>query len=528
MPKIVTREYDNSTTGILSSSNFTVVVPGYMGTPASGYDPADLEIGGFGVYKLTSQAEFLNYVGKHAGKKMDAAAPTLEIGDESSTSITKYLFTNKITLEQFLGDYADKVYTYETVASTDPDYGKNGKLLKTEGTDPNAVTYRFIKVNSVKDITWTANVAQGSFCVLDSVGNDAVSDNHIGNQIAYNLLGLGYTVLFKAIDPAKSAIQQLSDASFWEPLKDKSIFNFRYVMSGGCYDAAVMNQIAQLANFDNKVTLETAETVGNSTGRGDIIALCDIDETGVSGTTTASIVSALSKNIGKITGNKYTAIFGPRVVYNMTVDSSFGNNVTFPASFHYLACAAHAFEKYAEWYAVAGYTRGISSYSVDRTTIALGEVAINTLAPRIANDYATKAVNLILKEHNSYYLWGNRTAEPLNASGLTFSHFLNIRQLCCTIKQDLYTALRQFTFDPNSDLLWINFVNTIRPTLEAMKADQGIRGYKLTRVINDKKALLTAKIRIVPIEAVEDFDISIYLEDSLAGIVMTANEEEAE
>jgi hypothetical protein len=61
-----------------------------------------------------------------------------------------------------------------------------------------------------------------------------------------------------------------------------------------------------------------------------------------------------------------------------------------------------------------------------------------------------------------------------------------------------------------------------------MKADQGIRGYKLTRVINDKKALLTAKIRIVPIEAVEDFDISIYLEDSLAGIVMTANEEEAE
>jgi hypothetical protein len=31
-----------------------------------------------------------------------------------------------------------------------------------------------------------------------------------------------------------------------------------------------------------------------------------------------------------------------------------------------------------------------------------------------------------------------------------------------------------------------------------MKADQGIRGYKLTRVINDKKALLTAKIRIVP------------------------------
>ena len=61
-----------------------------------------------------------------------------------------------------------------------------------------------------------------------------------------------------------------------------------------------------------------------------------------------------------------------------------------------------------------------------------------------------------------------------------------------------------------------------------MKADQGIKGYKITKVANDKKALLTANIRIVPIEAVEDFDISIYLKDSLTGIVINADESEAE
>ena len=135
---------------------------------------------------------------------------------------------------------------------------------------------------------------------------------------------------------------------------------------------------------------------------------------------------------------------------------------------------------------------------------------------------------LILNERGNYYLWGNRTAEPLTSDGLIFSHFLNIRQLCCTIKQVLYEATRRFTFDPNSDLLWINFVNAIRPTLENMKADQGIRGYRISRVETDKKAVLVAKIRIVPIEAVEDFDISIYLEDSLSGIVIDANEEVAE
>jgi hypothetical protein len=115
----------------------------------------------------------------------------------------------------------------------------------------------------------------------------------------------------------------------------------------------------------------------------------------------------------------------------------------------------------------------------------------------------------------------------LNTDGLLFHHFLNIRQLCTTIKKQLYVACRQFTFDPNSDLLWINFVNAIKPTLEKMRADQGIKGYKITKVANNKKALLTARIRIVPIEAVEDFDISIYLEDSLTGIVVKADETEA-
>ena len=49
-----------------------------------------------------------------------------------------------------------------------------------------------------------------------------------------------------------------------------------------------------------------------------------------------------------------------------------------------------------------------------------------------------------------------------------------------------------------------------------MKADQGIRDYKIVKVreANPKKATLKAKIRIIPIEAVEDFDLEVSLEDS--------------
>jgi hypothetical protein len=57
--------------------------------------------------------------------------------------------------------------------------------------------------------------------------------------------------------------------------------------------------------------------------------------------------------------------------------------------------------------------------------------------------------------------------------------------------------------------------------LEQMKADQGIRDYEFVRDFTDRKALLKARIRIVPIEAVEDFEIGLYLEDSLEGVVLT-------
>ena len=58
-----------------------------------------------------------------------------------------------------------------------------------------------------------------------------------------------------------------------------------------------------------------------------------------------------------------------------------------------------------------------------------------------------------------------------------------------------------------------------------MKADQGIRDYKILKVTdNPKKATLRAKIRIIPIEAVEDFDLEVSLEDSFGETTANVNE----
>lgn len=274
-----------------------------------------------------------------------------------------------------------------------------------------------------------------------------------------------------------------------------------------------------------------------NTGRGDCIALLELDERTYITTDYAerpenNIIDAINILAADVTADlgRYSALTVPSVVYKMADMPVFGNNKKFPGSFHYLTCFINSLKTgFAEWYAAAGYTRGVSNYTVDYTTVKLGEIAINALEPRdrvspnAEFKVPTFACNVIANFRGSYYLWGNRTAYHLNSTNLVAQHFLNIRQLSTTIKKQLYVACRRFTFDPNSDTLWYNFVNAIKPTLERMKAGQGIRDYKIIREASNIKAALKAKIRIIPIEAVEDFDIEVSLEDSFGETSISAD-----
>jgi hypothetical protein len=301
--------------------------------------------------------------------------------------------------------------------------------------------------------------------------------------------------------------------------------------------AAANAAIARLAHYKAEVASDGSEDeMAVSSGRGDCIALIEVDESKyISGegrpeNRIVNVINAMA-DINADNG-KYCACTVPSVVYKMTADERFDGNRKFPGAFHYLACFKNSLGLgFAEWYAAAGYTRGVSSYVIDYTTVKLGEVAIQALEPRNIKDQSAQpkfAVNVIANFRGSYYLWGNRTCHPLgDAKGgndLVASHFLNIRQLCTTIKKQLYVSCRRFTFDPNSDILWINFKNSITPMLDRMKADQGVRDYKIEKVYTDKKATLKAKIRIVPIEAVEDFLLEVSLEDSLGETAVTVTE----
>jgi hypothetical protein len=497
---------------------------------------------------------------------------------------------------------------------------------KWQKPDENGV-YEFNSAQAFKDTIGEAEIA---------LKNDAgsVVEYHYGNKMAYELLKLGYPVIYRVID----SIDDMADESFWEIFKDKANYDFRFVSHGlletcadtdaylsllakrsamladlqilkeieiACglgdnHDVFDVNEVAtcdaqfalvadkgnfastevyavrynyyhtaaglseteggkkdpnsgiasELADVEKDIAAldEVAFTVGKynkingniarlasyrvgqNEGRGDCTALIELDENAYvvanskdrPETLIINGINVMSTDIGE--EGKYCALTVPSIYY--------ANGMKMPGAFHYLACFMRTLNAgFAEWYAAAGYNRGISSYAIDHTSVKLGEIAINALEPRYLVQDPAKAqpvfaCNVIANFRGSYYLWGNRTAakllEEAGGGDLTAEHFLNIRQLCTTIKKQLYTACRRFTFDPNSDTLWFNFVNAITPTLDAMKADQGIRDYKVVKVSTDKKATLKARIRVIPIEAVEDFDITVSLEDSFGGVSVTA------
>lgn len=381
---------------------------------------------------------------------------------------------------------------------------------------------------------------------------------HYGNQIAYELLRLGYKVLYVNIGGIVTSINEetgevtptpttdtvskylrfvRSDSDLFEPLKDKATYNFRFLLTGSLSQdvlAAANPLIMDVAN------VESEKAADKLSGRGDCIALLDIPEEAVNPNTSLSYltpsyrINSIRDATAETTNSKYAAWFCPAVnLGGLHSLSQYADNTLLPASFYYLACFAKAREKnFAEWYAAAGLTRGVSDFTVIGTTANLGETAINALQPRKPVSYNSvkygseidfiTSINIIAKIHGHYYLWGNRTAETLTEDDLIASHFLNIRQLCTTLKKNIYEVCKKCTFDPNSDLLWINFCNALRPGLESMKADQGIADYEFIQ-LESKRAELKALIRIVPIEAVEDFDITVSLEDSLES--MTISEE---
>ena len=551
MPKILINEVDNTSAGTPGRyGNYAVLLAGYMGTPEVEEDKRQKPDEN-GVFEFSSVQAFKNTIGRcgddsdHAGNKM--AYELLNLGYDVIYKVIENV--NEMTnFEEFWGIFKDKAsYDFRFVshgllATTGnvADYNK-----KCDQRDAMKADLKLLEeIEHEVGITEKDHAFTGlDLMQCDNRFREKLSEGDFGNfsstevyQAAYAryYAAAGFTLPEGVTDLSTLSSKELEQVCTKQPnagiagelagveaeiaAKDASditisVFN------------TINGNIAKLASY--RVDEKTGKLFND--GRGDCTALIELDENAYVGNGSNDRPEKLIiKGIQKMSASigeegAYCALTVPSVEY-----AGVGK---LPAAFHYLACFMSSLNSgFAEWYAAAGYTRGVSSYVIDHTSVKLGEIAINALEPRYKVQDPQKvqppfACNVIANFRGSYYLWGNRTAALLGegeANDLTAKHFLNIRQLCTTIKKQLYVACRRFTFDPNSDTLWFNFVNAIAPTLDAMKADQGIRDYKVVKVATDKKATLKARVRIIPIEAVEDFDITVSLEDSFGGVSVTA------
>ena len=138
-----------------------------------------------------------------------------------------------------------------------------------------------------------------------------------------------------------------------------------------------------------------------------------------------------------------------------------------------------------------------------------------------AGDNVGIAINPIaLVKPFGHIVWGNRTlrfnAESNNVGVTKATSFLNCRVLGTEVAKQLYNAARKYTFEQNSVVLWTNFRAEVTPTLDRMESGNGILGYTFKKVATDKKARLAAKVALIPIEGIEDFDMDIEMTDNIS------------
>lgn len=295
--------------------------------------------------------------------------------------------------------------------------------------------------------------------------------------------------------------------SIFNKLSDRNTYNFKFLTSGSYptfeYDG-------------NSIVNTMLKVVGT---RGDSLAL--IDHTNKIDRKLVDDDKSLYSSINKLSeviinqgsnqedARKYGSMFTPWATYKAL---SLDGNYILPGSFAYLNSLAISVQTNANWYAVAGVTRGLVPNFLQPQQIVTGAIA-----NKLQSEKGISINPITNIRPYGYCIWGNRTLNK-NDKSLIASSFLNIRSLANDVKKEVYNTANKLTFELNNDVLWLNFKASIEPMLDRMVSGNGLSDYKLIRKTSSKRATIEAIIRLYAIEAVENFDITIELSDSYVSV----------
>lgn len=306
--------------------------------------------------------------------------------------------------------------------------------------------------------------------------------------------------------------------------------SFGYVVDGTTYSDATINYYGNMA--------KTAYI------RGDCVALIDPADCSKDNAdrdlaieqmiNPDNVYEVAEARCGDMPNAEYASMFVPWILYYSQASYMIksGSNVVvlpqldsviMPPSFAYLITLAKSIRMNSNWLAVAGISRGQVPYIGGLyTTKRLS----NTLADYYQQRNGKTSINAItdIKPYG-LTIWGNRTMKNNLVTamggddGLVATSFLNIRNMVSDVKKTAYIAAKTLMFEQNSDILWINFLSRVTPFLNGLMYGQGLSDYKVIKNETKEKAKLSATIKLYPLYAVEDFDITIELSDEDVSVV---------
>lgn len=394
--------------------------------------------------------------------------------------------------------------------------------LETDTQQPDVFTFVLSqlggRVYTLKDntISWDAGASgeETSAEIVDGAATLTVDDKEV--TLVFDFINS--TINYSFTTNVESGVDtSLID---WNLLADKTIFNIRFLTLGGLniQDAATLTDLQRnmikcaakrgdaVALLDAPVNIERGETVSSNISSVIVQAV----RTYFDGILTDNTVSVSD------TGT-YAACLSPHFLGNINEEEV----EDIPASFGYLFAFSRSVVNNPTWYAIAGSFRGsvteLISPVVEYTNADCEVLQARATSGEVEldgeNDRVGRAINPIAKINPfGYLIWGNSTFKYNDGpDSLTASSFLNVRNLCCDLKKQLYYASKKYTFEQNDDVLWVNYKSEFTPLLDRMQSGRGILGYKVQKLTTDKRARIKARITIVPIEAVEDFEIEVLL-----------------
>lgn len=253
--------------------------------------------------------------------------------------------------------------------------------------------------------------------------------------------------------------------------------------------------------------------------RGDCIAFIDHTDNPSRPLTGKDSVFSVVNNAGAFPAGSdedlFAVMFTPWANYATDRYSTYGTR-RFPASYAYFLSLAKSIRTNPSWLAIAGVSRGqvplLSSLNTDdKLTNAIAD---NYQPENGNNDYGSSINAITYINGYGYCLWGNRTLRLSNENRVgSAMGYLNLRNMVCDIKKLAFISAQRLLFEQNTDILWVNFKSYMTPLLDQLVSGGGISSYKLIKNQSDNKAKLSATIRIYPIYAVDQFEISVALSD---------------